>query len=429
MSELAILGGEPVRTSPFPVYQPMGDEEKKRVMQVMDEGVLSDFIAGPGPHFLGGKQVREFESNWQDYFRVTHAVSMNSASSALYAALGAAGVEPGDQVIVTPYTMTASATAALVWGAIPVFADIDPDTFCIDPAAVRALITPKTRAIIAVDIFGHPAAFEELMKIAGEHNLVVIEDAAQAPGALLNGRMAGTLGHIGVYSLNYHKHIHCGEGGVAVTNDDRLARRMQLIRNHAEVIVTDDEPVGLDNMIGQNYRMTELQAAIGIEQLKKLPSLLATRQKQAIAVTQMLDGNSLLQAPKVAPNATHAYYLYPMKFCGEAETGISRMTLATALNAEGIPVRANYVRPIYMHPMYKKRIAFGHQGWPFSLAPDVKYVQGLCPVVERIENHELVLLMGLQGQLSRQDLHDIGNAFDKIASNAPKLRGLKQRAA
>jgi dTDP-4-amino-4,6-dideoxygalactose transaminase len=429
MSELALLGGKPVRTRPFPAYQSLGEAEKQRVMAVMDDGILSDFVAADGPYFLGGKQVRAFEEAWSDHFKSAHTVSMNSATSALYAALGAAGVGPGDEVIVTPYTMVASATAALVWGAIPVFADIHPETFCLDPASVRAHITPRTRAIVAVDIFGHPADFAEIMAIAREHNLVVIEDAAQAPGATLQGRMAGTLAHIGVYSLNFHKHIHTGEGGMAVTRDPRLARRLQLIRNHAEVIVSADDMAGLDNMIGQNYRMTELQAAIGIEQLKKLPQLLTNRQQQVGEITGRLKGNPLLAAPTVANGATHAYYVYAMKFRAATYPEISRQLLAKALLAEGLPLRAGYVRPLYLLPMYQKRVGFGQSGWPFTLAPEVSYAPGICPVVERIENHEIILLSCLQGHLEARDLADIGDALEKVALNTRKLAELGQQAA
>jgi perosamine synthetase len=429
MSELALFGGKPVRSQPFPAYQSIGAAEKKAVMKVMDDGILSDFIAAEGPYFLGGKQVRAFEEAWGDYFGAKHVVSMNSATSALYAALGAAGVGPGDEVIVSPYTMVASATAALVWGGIPVFADIHPETFCLDPKSVRALITPRTRAIIAVDIFGHPADFAALMEIANQHNLVVIEDAAQAPGATLLGRKAGALAHIGVHSLNYHKHIHTGEGGMALTDDPRLARRLQLIRNHAEVIVTPDDAVGLDNMIGQNYRMTELQAAIGIEQLKKLPALLAARQQQISLLTERLDGNPLISAPTVAPDAAHAYYVYAMKFKAPENPGLSRETVAKALAAEGIPLRAGYVKPIYQHPMYQRRIAFGNSGWPFTLAPQVSYAQGICPVVERIDNHEIMVIGYVHGQLAPRDIADIADAFDKVAAHAKKLASLGQAAA
>jgi len=150
MTRLAIDGGSPVRTKPFPACNTIGEAEKRAVIEVLDSGVLSQFIGAWGPDFLGGPRVRRLETEWAEYFGVGHAISMNSATSGLYAAVGAARIGPGDEVIVSPYTMIASAAAALVYGAVPVFADIDPDTFCLDPASVRACLTGRTRAIIAV---------------------------------------------------------------------------------------------------------------------------------------------------------------------------------------------------------------------------------------------------------------------------------------
>jgi dTDP-4-amino-4,6-dideoxygalactose transaminase len=193
MAELALKGGRPVRATPFPPYNTIGDEEKRAVAEVLDSTVLSSFLGAWTPDFYGGPRVRGFERDWAAYFGVEFAVSVNSATSGLYAAVGAAGVGPGDEVIVSPYTMSASATAALVWGAVPVFADIDPETFCLSPSSIRSRITSETKAIIVVDLFGHPADMPEIMAIAREHNLVVIEDAAQAPGARLGDRFAGTL--------------------------------------------------------------------------------------------------------------------------------------------------------------------------------------------------------------------------------------------
>src|SRR4051794_1140057 len=227
----------------------------------MDSGVLSQYIGAWGEDFMGGPRVRALEAAWAERFEVRHALSMNSATSGLNAAAAAAGVGPGDEVIVSPYTMTASAVCALVHGAIPVFADIEPDTFCLDPRSVRERITPRTKAIVAVDIFGCPADFDALLEIAREHELVLIEDAAQAPGATRGGRPAGTLGHIGIYSLNYHKTIQCGEGGVVVTDDDALAERLALARNHGEAVVADMGSRAAD-VLGFNYRLGELEAAI-----------------------------------------------------------------------------------------------------------------------------------------------------------------------
>jgi len=272
----ALHGGDPVRATPFPGPPALGEAERRAVDEVMRSGVLSQYIGAWHEDFHGGPRVRALETAWAERFGVRHALSMNSATSALYAATAAAGVGPGDEVIVSPYTMTASAVCALVHGAVPVFADIDPDTFCLDPESVRARITPRTKAIVAVDLFGLPADFDALMAIAREHGLVVIEDAAQAPGASRHGRPAGTLGHIGVFSLNYHKTIHCGEGGVAVTDDDRLAQRLALARNHGEAAV-QGMGTGDYDVLGYNYRMGEIEAAIALVQLGRLEALTAPR--------------------------------------------------------------------------------------------------------------------------------------------------------
>ncbi|MBM3946873.1 MAG: DegT/DnrJ/EryC1/StrS family aminotransferase, partial [SAR202 cluster bacterium] len=249
MAKLAIRGGTPVRSQPFPSYRTIGEEEKLAVMEVMDRGVLSQFQGEDGPNFLGGPKVRELEKTWCDYLGTRHAVAVNSATSGLNAAIGALGIAPGDEVICTPYTMSASATCALVYHAIPVFADVDADTFNLDPEAVRRVITPRTRAIVVVHLFGQPANMDGIMAIAREHHLKVVEDAAQAPGATYKGRPVGTIGDIGVFSLNYHKHIHTGEGGICTTNDDDLALRLALIRNHGEVVVGSKGVLDIANTV------------------------------------------------------------------------------------------------------------------------------------------------------------------------------------
>lgn len=424
MSKLAIMGGDPVRTEPFPAYRTIGEEEKRAVMEVLDSGVLSKFLGTWSPDFYGGPRVQKLEKEWANYFGVKHAVSVNSATSGLYAAVGAAGVGPGDEVIVSPYTMTASATAALVYGAIPVFTDIDPDIFCLDPRSIRQRITPRTKAIIAVDIFGHPAEFDEIMDIAREHDLVVIEDAAQAPGALYKNRYAGTLGHMGVFSLNYHKTIHCGEGGVVVTNDDRFAERLQLIRNHAEVVVEKKGVSDLTNMIGFNYRMTEIEAAIASEQLKKLESLVRPRIEAANYLTSKLKNLPGLTTPMIRPYVRHGYYVYPLKYDAYV-TGVPRARFTEALRAEGIPCGIGYVRPLYLEPVYQKRVGFGRNGFPFACIKNqssVLYERGICPICERMHFEMLLLLDVCHASITKQDLDDVITAFEKVSAHLGELR-------
>jgi dTDP-4-amino-4,6-dideoxygalactose transaminase len=423
VNKLALLGGTKTRTAPFPAYRTIGEEEKRAVMEVMDSGVLSQFLGTWSPDFFGGPRVQKLEKEWAAYFKVKHAVSMNSATSGLYAAVGAAGVGPGDEVIVSPYTMAASATAALVYGAIPVFADIDPEIFCLDPASIRARITPRTKAIIAVDIFGHPAAFDAIMAIAREHNLVVIEDTAQAPGATYHGRYAGTLGHMGVFSLNYHKTIHSGEGGVVVTDDDRFAERLQLIRNHAEVVVRGKGVTDLNNMIGFNYRMTELEAAIASEQLKKLERLVVPRVEAADFLTERLKRIPGLTPPVVRPGVRHGYYVYALRY--EAGVGgVHRDRIVEALRAEGIPCGAGYVRPIYLEPAYQQRMGYGPNGFPFRCpqnAARASYERGTCPVCERMHFEQVITMGVCHANITRADLEDVARGFEKVFANLTEL--------
>jgi perosamine synthetase len=424
MPKLAINGAEPIRRKPFPAYRTIGAEEKRSVSEVLDSGVLSQFLGAWSPDFYGGSRVRKLESEWAAYFGVKHAVSVNSATSGLYAAVGAAGVGPGDEVIVSPYTMSASAAAPLIYGAIPVFADIDPEIFCITPQSIRQCITPYTKAIIVVDLFGHPAAMNEIMQIAQENKLVVIEDAAQAPGALYYERHAGTLGHIGVFSLNYHKTIHSGEGGLVVTNDDELSERIQLIRNHAEAVVKDKGTKDIVNLIGFNYRMTEIEAAIASEQLKKLETLIASRIEIAEQLTKALTNLPGITPPVVRPGVRHGYYLYVMRYDTKS-TGIPRDRFAKALIAEGIPMFEGYVEPLYLEPVYQQRIAFGRAGFPFTY-PDYKgnvhYDRGLCPVAERMHYEEVIYTNVCHANISKPDAAEVVAAFVKIFDNIDELK-------
>jgi dTDP-4-amino-4,6-dideoxygalactose transaminase len=418
MTQLAIDGGRPIRARPFPVYNTIGAEEKQAVLAVLDSGVLSQFVGVWGDDFFGGPRVNALETAWSEYFGSRHAVSMNSATSGLYAAVGAARVGPGDEVIVSPYTMSASAAAAIVYGATPVFADIDAETFCLDPRSVEAKITDRTRAVIAVDLFGHPAPWTELRAIASRRQIVLIEDAAQAPGAMQGSRYAGTLGDIGVFSLNYHKTIHSGEGGVVVTDDDDLADRLRLIRNHGEAVVKAKGTDDLVNLVGFNYRMTEIEAAIALEQLKKLERLLGPRIEAAAFLTERLEKIPGLTAPVVRPGVRHGYYVYPIRY-DEATMGMPRARFADAVRAEGVPVNVGYVEPLYRQPMYQRGIALGARGFPFRQPgrEPVSYPNGLCPVTERMHERELLYLTVCHAQIGRDDLADVAMAFEKVAAH------------
>lgn len=406
---------EKVRTKAFPPYNPIGEEEAKAAYAVVSTGMLSDYIARPGDKFLGGTQVRELERRWADYHGVKHAVSFNTATSALIAAVGASGILPGDEVVVMAYSMCISATAPLFYDAVPVFADIEEDYFCLDPGSIEEKITPRTRAILSVDLFGQSADMAAIDAIARKHDLKVICDTSHAPGCGYNDGYAGTFGDIGVFSLNQHKIIHCGEGGIAVTNDDDLALRLQLIRNHAEAVVAEMGYENLTNMLGGNYRLPEVEAAIAIEQLKKLPLLLRQRQDLAGYLTEKLSKLEYLTTPQVRPGSEHVYYLYPIRFHEEA-AGISRADFVKNINDLGIPLyrfAAGYIKPLYLEPIFAQRDRFKN-GFPYRLLPDDShpdYNKTICPVTERMHEKELIVTAYNYPPLTRADMDDVVKAF------------------
>ena len=239
--ELAINGGHPLRLKPWLDNLTTSEEEKNAVLRVMDSGYLSLFEGSHTPDppfsFKGGPEVQSLEYEWSDYHDIKHSISVNSATSGLYASIGALEIGYGDEVIVSPYTMTACAVAPMIYGAIPVFADVELESGSLDPISILERITPRTKAILVVHQFGIPADMDAIMKIAKKHGLKVIEDCAQAHGAKYKGQYVGTIGDIGGFSLNVNKSIQTGDGGVCVSNNDDLAYRLQLISNHGEAVV------------------------------------------------------------------------------------------------------------------------------------------------------------------------------------------------
>jgi len=421
---LAILGGPKLINHTFGRYNPLGPEEVEAAKKVVESGVLSQFLGCWDPDFFGGPKVQEFERQCESYFGVKHAVTFNSWTSGLVAAVGAIGIEPGDEVIVSPWTMAATATAILHWNAIPVFADIETETFNLDPASVEKNISEQTRAIMSVDIAGHSADMDALRKIADKHNLKIISDTAQAPGAKYKGKFAGTLADIGGFSLNYHKHVHTGEGGIAVTDDDDFADRLRLIRNHAEVVVEDKGVTNLSNMIGHNFRLGEIECAMGIEQLKKLDKMVKSRQRIAQKLDVGLAGLRGLRTPVVKPDCSHVYYVYSM-YVDVVALGINRQRLHQALLAEGVPALGASYQNLHMLPMYQKKMAYGSKGFPWTsdiCKRDVSYAKGICPVAERLHEAEFLGFGICSHEYKDEEVDMIIAAFRKVWRNLEALR-------
>lgn len=425
MSKLALFGGTPVREKPYPLNITTGEEEKGEVVKVLESGILSVFEGANTEYFLGGEQIKLLEQEWADKFGVKHAISVNSATSGLYVAVGAAGIGPGDEVIVTPWTMTATATAILVYNAIPIFCDIAQDTFNMDASCLEKLITERTKAIMPVHLFGHPADMEEIMKIAKKHDLMVIEDAAQAPTALYKGTYAGTIGDIGVFSLNSNKIIQCGEGGIVVTDNDELALRLRLIRNHAEaVIATGMEVKSLVNMLGWNYRMNEVEAAISRVQLSKLEDLLIKRREFVDYLNEKLKPVKGIITPVVKKGCTHTYYRYALKL-DKSKIPIPGEVFIKALRAEGMDFYPGY-EPLYLQPLYQRKIVYGNAGCPFTCPyykGNVDYSPGLCPNAEKLRDVILSTEV-VRPPLQFKDMDEIFEAICKVVDNVDEIASI-----
>ncbi|MCB2211519.1 DegT/DnrJ/EryC1/StrS family aminotransferase [bacterium] len=413
----ALLGGTPHITREWPPFNSIGADEQREVLDVLESGVLSAFHASPGEPFLGGPKVRSLEQAWTSRFKVKHAVSMNSATSALFAAVAACKVGPGDEVITHPYAAPSAVSAILGNGAIPIFADIDPHTQNLDPESVAQRITPLTKAILTVHVAGLPTHMKPLQEMASRQKLRVIEDTAQSAAATCHGKLAGTVGDIGVFSLNSRKIIQSGEGGIAVTNDDDLALRLQLIRNHGEQLIPTLETEHDLNLIGFNFRMTELEAAVAVRQLEKLDELNGWNIRLANHLTRRIEQEfDCLAPPQVPDGFTHVYYNYPLRF--DADTaGMSLDLFAEAVQAEGVPLNAKQVNMLYRLPLFQRRSAQGDSGYPFGKAwyrGDAKYQDGICPQAEALAQRLMTLDTVIRKPNSIDDMDRVIESFAKV---------------
>ena len=411
--KLAINGGEPVRKKKFKAYNTVGVAEKEAANRVLNRGVLSGFLGSwDESQFFGGLEVKNFEALWSNRFGVRHSISVNSASSAIQIALRAVGIGTGDEVIVSPYSMSVSASAPLMWGAIPIFADIDPNHYNITPESIKSKITAKTKAIVVVHILGCPADMDEIMQIAKESNIAVIEDASQAPGATYKGKSVGALGDIGIFSLNVHKHIQAGEGGVCVTNSDELALRLQLLRNHSEAVIEAMGRLDLRDMYGFNFRITELQAAIAASQLEnRLDTELAVRRKYAKIYDDALTKFDFMETT-IVNEREHAYYVQGFRYYQDI-TGVGREKFIDAVCAEldvvegyesdGVQIWGGYVKPLYRLPVFGNTDIY-------------------LPVVEDMYSNKLVLHDFTKSSLDISDVEDVVEAYQKVCSNIDELR-------
>ena len=391
-SALALEGGRPVRASWLPYgRQTVTDEDIRAVADVLRSAWLTT-----------GPTVGEFEEHLAAYVGARFAVSFSSGTAALHAAAFAAGLGPGDEAITSPLTFCATANCVLYQGAHPVFADVEPQAWTLDPAQLAGHLTPRTKAILPVDYAGHPVQLEAILALAGRRGLVVIEDACPALGAEFRGRRVGGISHLTVFSFHPVKHITTGEGGAVTTNDAELARRLRRFRHHGiDGDARHTEPDGLWHYemvaLGYNYRLSDLGCALGLSQLPRLEANLARRRAIAGRYTAALRERPQVAVPEVHPDVRHAWHLYPIQLNLERLTA-DRAQVFRALRAENIGVQVHYV-PVHYHPYYRER--FGYRG-------------GEYPIAERA--YERLLSLPIFPGMTDHDVDDVVCALDKVLS-------------
>jgi perosamine synthetase len=363
-------------TAMIPVSRPaLGKEEAEAVARVMESGMIAQ-----------GQVVAEFERSFASYCGVEHAIATNNGTTALHAALLAAGISPMDEVIVPSFTFIATATSVSMCGARPVFADVDDRTFTLDPASVEDLITPKTRAVMGVHLFGQPFDIPALSGICRDHDLLLIEDAAQAHGSTFRGQKAGSFGKLACFSFYATKNMTTGEGGMVTTDDAELADRIRLLINHGQ------KEKYLHTTLGYNYRMTDMGAAMGLVQLKKLDGMNARRTANARYLNRSFRCPGLV-TPYERPDSTHVYHQYVLKV--EKGSRLTRDGLMQALAERGIGTAIHYPRPVHDQPLYR-----GQQG------------KDPCPVSSRLAS--VVLSLPVHPLVSDDDLKNIVQAVNEV---------------
>jgi len=419
MSKLALLGGKPVINYMFPKNSTAGDCETNSIIEVLKDNEFSRYAGGPSNNvedllkikskyynninfnywnFLGGKKVREFEKRFSEYYNIDYSIAVNSATSGLIASLKALNIGVGDEVITTCMTFTATSSAISGVGATPVFVDVDEDTLCINPTSIEKGITEKTKCILIVHLGGFTADMNPIMEIAKKNKLFVIEDCAQSPGVYYKDKLTGTIGDIGVFSFQETKNIMTGEGGMIITNNENLARRCRLIRNHGESI--DNE------ILGFNFRMTELTAALGICQLEKLNFNNKIRRENCNFLIDSLEGYDILKLP----NKEYIPHFFALQYLGKE---IHRNVFINALNAEGLRVTPGYPRLLHKHPIYENNI------YP-NITND-------CHIAEELYDNKCIWLFEIYPPINKKILKDIVKVFKKVINNLDDLKSIKNK--
>jgi dTDP-4-amino-4,6-dideoxygalactose transaminase len=397
----AIAGGEPIKKTPFGREKRYGAEELRELTEALEQGTL---------FYAQGKKVKQLEEAFAAMNHVGYAVACSSGTASIHAAMIAAGVSPEDEVIVGPITDMGSVIPILFQGAVPVFADLHPRAYCMTSESVEAVITPRTRAVLAVHLWGNACDLRGLKALCEQRGLTLIEDCAQAFGCRYEGRPIGTWGDIGCFSLNEFKHIACGDGGLIITHNEETAVRLRLAVDKCY----DRRPgVAMRNplFLANNYRMTELQGAVAVAQLKKLESIVARRRRWCGALSERLRDVEGITLPEATPGCEPSWWFYMMRVVPET-LGADADTFAQALRAEGLPVGAHYIgQCLYEYPLFANHSAFSHGEHPFA---GRAYGKGLCPTAEAIL--DTCVILSVHEAYTETDLEETAQAIRQVAS-------------
>ncbi len=413
MAQLAIGGGKPVRVDEYPAWPVWDDGELEAARQVISSGKWG---------MSNGGKVLALQDKFAAYQDAAFGIAATSGTTALRATLLAAGLEAGAEVIIPSYTFVASATAVLEANMVPVFADINPDTYTLDPACIQSVVTERTGAIMPVHIAGLPCEMDEIKAIADKHGLVVIEDACQAWGSEYRGRKVGAIGEMGTFSFQSSKHITAGEGGMIVTDDEELAARCISLVNCGRV---EGGAWHEHHLLGGNYRLSEIQAAIILAQLERYDSMLERRQASAAYLRTALaeiEGIAPLAMPDYA--TASSCHLFIIRYDSEAFGGLPRDKFVKALNAEGIrPAHGGYFAPVYRQPVLlaKNTGPFNQIAHHEFQGKVIDYADFHCPVTERATGGEALWLLQNLLLSDRQGLEQIVEAVRKISHNYSEL--------
>lgn len=404
-NRLAIHGGPKVKTTPFGTGKRFGLEEAKELMEALEQNTL---------FYHHGQKVKQFLHDFNQLYGVKYSAATSSGTAAIHVALGAAGVTVGDEVITSPITDQGTLIGILYQNAIPVFADLDPHTYNLDPTSVEARITPRTKAIVVVHLAGNPCDMDPIMEIARKHHLKVIEDCAQSYLCRYKGRLAGTIGDYGCFSTNDFKHISTGDGGIVTVNSGE-EEDFRVVHAFADKNYQRFAGQTMRDLsyLAPNYRMTELQGAVGIAQLKKLPWICEKRHQYGERITEGIRDLPGIEPHGVTEGGWCSYWFYMFRV-NETALGCTRDEFTRALAAEGIPAHPGYIpEVVYMNPLFQKRQAYLNSHFPFELS-EVSYRRGLCPTAEQILR--TAVRIGISEFFTTEDVEDIIRGIRKVAA-------------